>query len=137
MNKKMKWSIISISTATALTFGGLVGANQKTTSNKDYTTAANSNSKQDTYSSSSNKDQKQTNDTYSSSSNEDQMQTDDTYSDGSDESNESNDKQNDDVKSSYSKKDTSNQGSSWGHDQIQQAPSNGFKQSHRSSGTSR
>ena len=116
MNKKVKWSIISVSTATALTFGGLVATNQKTSSNTDYTTENNSNLNQDNY----------------SSSNEDQWQTDDNFSEGNDESTYD---QNSDE-GSYSQ-DSSDQGSTWGQDQFQQAPSSGFHQGHGSSGTSR
>ena len=74
MNKKVKWSIISISTATALTFGGLVATNQKTTSMTDYTTG-------DT----SSQDKSPSQDNFSSS-NESQWQTDDNSSSGNDES---------------------------------------------------
>lgn len=118
MNKKMKWSIISISTATALTFGGLVVNNQKIVGNTNSTTES---------------DSIQDND-----SNEDEWRTND-YSEENDENNYEQDFDDDDYYSDEDdfNQDSSDQGSSWEQDQFQQAPSNGFEQGHGSSGASR
>lgn len=107
----MKWSIISISTATALTFGGLVVQNQKTLN----TTKTNSKnvSSQEEYLSSNEKWQQ-------------------------DDENESFNKQDyDDDSDENISQNSQEQGAPWGQDQVQPAPSGGFNQGSGSSGASR
>jgi hypothetical protein len=48
MNKKVKWTIIAVSTATAYGFGGLVLNNQKTSSTTNNTAENNSNQENST-----------------------------------------------------------------------------------------
>lgn len=117
MDKKVKWTIIAVSTATTLGFGGLVWNNQNTSNS-----AAENNTIQDK----------------SSTLNENQDQQ-ERFSRGNPPQRDSKQSaipptSSDDSGISQSAPD---QGSSWGQDQFQQAPSNGFAQGNGSSGASR
>lgn len=121
MDKKVKWTIIAVSTATAFGFGGLVLNNQNLSSTTNSTAENNSN-----------KDN-------SSVSNENQDQQ-DRFSRGNHLQLDS--EQASVPSASYNESRNSqsspDQGSSsWGQDQFQQAPSIGFEQGNRSSGASR
>lgn len=125
MNKKVKWSIISVSAATAFTFGGLVMNNQNTNTAPTLT----NNKTQDNQ----------------SAFNDNDRQPDGRFSQGN--PHEWNDQNNSDQGSydedtvdddgSSIEQGTAGQGSSWGQDQMQQAPSGGFEQGQGSSGASR
>jgi hypothetical protein len=121
MDKKLKWTIIAVSAATAFGFGGLVLNNQNPLSTTNST--AENNSNQDN----------------SSVSNENQGQQ-DQFSRGNHPQRDS--EQASVPSDSYDEGSISqsspDQGSSsWGQDQFQQAPSRGFEQGNRSSGASR
>ena len=113
MNKKVKWSVISISTATALTFGGLVVDHQ----NKNMVSGTTNN----------NSIQEQP-----SSFSEDDWDDDAFFSE--DEEGYEDD---DSDEQYFSDEGRSDEGSSWGQDQYQPAPRRGYEQDHGSSGTSK
>jgi hypothetical protein len=121
MNKKVKWTIIAVSTATALGFGGLVLNNQNTSITTIRTAEDNSNQENSTI------------------FNETQGQQ-DRFSRGNRPQRES--EQASLPSASYDEgsinQSSPDQGSSsWGQDQFQQAPSSGFAQGNGSSGASR
>jgi len=109
MNKKVKWSVISVSTATALTFGGLVVDHQ----NKNLMSSTNENN---TF-----RDQPSS------------FGDDDAFFSEDEESYED-----DDFDDQYfSDEGPGNENSSWGQDRYQPAPRRGYEQGHGSSGTSK
>lgn len=122
MDKKVKWSIIAVSTATALGFGGLVLNNQNPSNTTNSTSTAENNTNQDN----------------SSVFNENQGQQ-DRFSRGNQPQRDS--EQASGPSASYDEGSISqsspDQGSSWGEDQFQQVPSNGFAQGNGSSGATR
>lgn len=120
MDKKVKWSIIAVSTATTLGFGGLVWNSQNATNSTNI--ASEENTIQDN-SSTLNENQSQ----------QDRFAIEDRHQRGYEHSAQSPDSS-DDGSISQSSPD---QGSSWGQDQFQQAPSSGFAQGNGSSGASR
>lgn len=120
MDKKVKWTIIAVSTATAFGFGGLVWSNQN--SSNSVNIAAENNTVQDN----------------SSALNDNQGQQ-DSFSRGNRPQRNGEQAS---VPSTSSEEgsisqSSPEQGSSWGQDQFQQAPSNGFEQGNGSSGASR
>lgn len=118
VNKKVKWSIISISAATALTFGGLVANNPNASNITSSSDENNTIDEPDVY--------------------ENDSQTEDRFSRGDHpEWNGENGSEPEFYNEDSSDEDTYNQDSSWDQDQFQQAPSGGFDQGQGSSGASK
>jgi hypothetical protein len=120
MDKKVKWTIIAVSTATALGFGGLVLNNQNPSSTTNSTAENNTNQENST---AFNQTQDQQ-DRFSRGN----------HPQGDSEQASVPSASNDEGSISQSSPD---QGSSWGQDQFQQAPSSGFEQGNGSSGATR
>jgi hypothetical protein len=121
MDKKVKWTIIAVSTATTLGFGGLVWNNQNTSNSANI--AVENNTLQDNSSAlNDNQDQQ---DSFSRGNrpqrNGEQASLPSTSSE----------------EGSISQSSPDQGSSSWGQDQFQQAPSSGFEQGNGSSGASR
>jgi hypothetical protein len=117
MDKKVKWSIIAVSTATTLGFGGLVYQNSSGTTNN---TAATVNNESQDNSSQLNENTDQT-ERFSRGNHQGRNGV-EGFSASSDDS---------------FNQDSSDESSSWGQDQFQQAPSTGFEQGNGSSGATR
>lgn len=144
MNKKVKWSVISVSTITALTFGGLVMNNEKAASNEK---AAPENDLFREKLALSNEDdgyeEREGNgeDYYEEHDFDDDDDGDEEHDD--DDGDEEHDDDDDDDDHFYEEhgdnrlSNENDQGPSWGQDQIIQAPDRGFRQDQGSSGTSR
>lgn len=130
MNKKVKWSVISVSTITALTFGGLVMNNEKAASNE------NSAPKNDSFReifSGFNEEEGHGEREYGDDDDYYEEHDDDGYyEDKDDDYYEEHDDDDDGYNREYQ-----GQGSSWGQDEFVQAPEKGFRQDRGSSRTSR
>lgn len=120
MNKKVKWTIIAVSTATAFGFGGLVWSNQNSSNSVNI---ASENS---------------TNQENSSTENDNQGQM-DSFSRGNrpQHNGEQASLPSTSSEEGSISQSSPDQGSSWSQDQFQQAPSSGFEQGNGSSGASR
>ncbi|WP_144475384.1 hypothetical protein [Cytobacillus oceanisediminis] len=129
MNKKVKWSVISVSTITALTFGGLVMNNEKAAGNensvpeKDWLRENFSAFNEEGYEENEYSDDE--GDRYYGDHDDD-----DEYEEHDDEGYEDDD-------DDHYRSEQQEQGTSWGQDQIVNAPERGFRQEQSSSRTSR
>ena len=131
MNKKVKWSVISVSTITALTFGGLVMNNEKAASNEN--SVPDNDSFRENFSV-FNEDEGYEEREYSDDDRYyEEHDDDDRYEEEHDDDDYDEEHDDDDEISSEDQE----QGSSWGRDQFRQAPERGFRQNRGSSGTSR
>jgi len=113
MKKNVKWSVISVSTITALTFGGLVMNNEKASGNEN-SVPTNNNVLQDQVS-----NQAYEENTYTSKEGEGY------YGDHDDDDDEGYEDEGDDH---YQE-----QGTVWGQEQVVKAPDKGFQQQKSSS----
>lgn len=129
MNKKVKWSVISASTITALTFGGLVMNNEKAAGNEnsvpenDWLRENFSAFTEEGYEENEYSDDE--GDRYYGDHDDD-----DEYEEHDDEGYEDDD-------DDHYRSEQQEQGTSWGQDQIVNAPERGFRQEQSSSRTSR
>jgi hypothetical protein len=129
MNKKVKWSVISVSTITALTFGGLVMNNEKAAGNEnsvpenDWLRENFSAFTEEGYEENEYSDDE--GDRYYGDHDDD-----DEYEEHDDEGYEDDD-------DDHYRSEQQEQGTSWGQDQIVNAPERGFRQEQSSSRTSR
>ncbi|MCM3124318.1 MULTISPECIES: hypothetical protein [unclassified Mesobacillus] len=143
MNKKVKWSVISASTITALTFGGLVMNNEKAAGNEnsvpenDWLRENFSAFTEEGYEENEYSDDE--GDRYYGDHDDDdeyEEHDDEGYEDD-DEGYEDDDEGYEDDDDDHYRSEQQEQGTSWGQDQIVNAPERGFRQEQSSSRTSR
>jgi hypothetical protein len=142
MNKKVKWSVISVSTITALTFGGLVMNNEKAAGNensgpendwlRENISAFNEEGYEENESSDGEGDRyyrEHDDDEYYENHEDDEY-----YGDHDDDDDDEGYEDDDDD---HYRSESQERGTSWGQDQIVNAPERGLRQKESSSRTSR
>ncbi|CAM3859700.1 hypothetical protein [Mesobacillus thioparans] len=131
MNKKVKWSVISVSTITALTFGSLVMNNEKSAGNEN--SGPENDWLRENLSAFSEEGYDDEGDRYYREHDDDEYD-DEYYEDHDDDDDEGYD---DDDYDDHYRGEYQERGTSWGQDQIVNAPERGFRQKKSSSRTSR